>query len=130
MPHGVITKAISLLSSKYKCVARVAFVVNASYTFAYAWKTLSYFLDESTSRKVQITSGKTVPELLELVAPNQLEEQYGGTAKDKEEGQYWPPSLPDNQFGVGETTDLENLAQIEKAEIIQAEHVLDSEKDG
>jgi hypothetical protein len=71
-----------------------------------------------------------VPELLELVAPNQLEEQYGGTAKDKEEGQYWPPSLPDNQFGVGETTDLENLAQIEKAEIIQAEHVLDSEKDG
>tara|TARA_B110000285_G_C14530188_1_gene340429 strand:- start:22 stop:225 length:204 start_codon:yes stop_codon:yes gene_type:complete len=38
--------------------------------------------------------------LLDLVAPNQLEEKYGGTAKNKEEGEFWPVNLPDQDFGV------------------------------
>ena len=130
MPYGVITKCVSLITSMYKCVARAIFVLSAPTTFAYAWKTISYFMDENTARKVQITSSKTLPELLELVAPNQLEEQMGGTAKNKEEGEFWPPSLPDNDFGVGEKTNLEDLGEIEKAEVLQGEYVLDSEKDG
>ena len=109
MPYNVITKCVTTITSMYKCVARAIFVLNAPYTFAYAWKTISYFMDENTARKVQITSGKTLPELLELVAPNQLEEQLGGTAKNKEDGEFWPPILPDNDFGVGEKTNLEDL---------------------
>lgn len=70
MPYSVITKCVSLITSMYKCVARAIFVLNAPTTFAYAWKTISYFMDENTARKVQITSSKTLPELLELVAPN------------------------------------------------------------
>lgn len=130
MPYGVITKCVGLITSMYKCVARSIFVLNAPYTFSYAWKTISYFMDENTARKVQITSGKTLPELLELVAPNQLEESLGGTAKNKEEGEFWPPSLPDNDFGVGEKTKFEDIAEIESAEILQGEYVLDSEKAG
>lgn len=38
--------------------------------------------------------------LLDLVAPNQLEEKYGGSAKNKEEGEFWPVNLPDQDFGV------------------------------
>ena len=53
-----------------------------------------------------------------MVAPNQLEQQYGGTANDRQEGEYWPPRLPDNNFGVGGTTDLQDLGVLEKAEII------------
>jgi hypothetical protein len=111
----------------YKCVARAIFVLNAPYTFAYTWRTISYMMDENTARKVQITSSKTLPELLELVAPNQLEESVGGTAKNREEGEFWPPSLPDNDFGVGETTNLAELGEdLVKAEILQGEYVLDS----
>jgi hypothetical protein len=52
MPYSVITKCVHLITSMYKCVARAIFVLNAPYTFAYAYKTLSYFMDESTARKV------------------------------------------------------------------------------
>lgn len=47
-----------------------------------------------------MTTENTHPLLLEIVAPNQLPEKLGGTAKNKEEGQFWPPSLPDMDFGA------------------------------
>ena len=130
MPYKVITQCISTITSMYKCIARGIFVLNAPITFAYAWKTISYFMDENTARKVQITSSPTLPELLELVAPNQLEEQLGGTAPNKEDGSYWPPSLPDTNFGVGETTNLADVQKVEVKDLLQGEYVLDSEKDG
>ena len=48
-----------------------------------------------------INSSNSCPELLELVPPNQLEEKYGGTAKNREPGEYWPPRLADMDFGIG-----------------------------
>lgn len=65
------------------------------------WKSLSYFIDANTNRKVNIVSTNTCPAMLELIAPNQLEEQFGGTAKNKEVGEFWPPCLPDVDCGVG-----------------------------
>merc|ERR1740117_864346 len=73
------------------------------------WNTVKYFLDENQVRKTQITSQNTCPALLEIMAPNQLEEKFGGTAKNREEGQYWPPSCNDDNFGVGGKSDLSNL---------------------
>ena len=58
------------------------------------------FIPENTARKVQIHSGNSSPKLLDLVAANQLEEKYGGSAKNKEEGEFWPVNLPDQDFGV------------------------------
>ena len=52
MPYSVITKCVLLITTMYKCVARAIFVLNAPMTFAYAWKTISYFMDENTARKV------------------------------------------------------------------------------
>lgn len=46
---------------------------------------------------------------MEKLAPNQLEEKYGGIGPNKEPGSYWPPSLNDLEFGVGKTTDLTNV---------------------
>ena len=51
---------------------------------------------------------------MEFLAPNQLEEKYGGTGSNKEPGTYWPPSLNDLDFGVGKTTDLSNVLFDEK----------------
>ena len=45
-------------------------------------------------------SSNTCTTLLELTAPNQLEQKFGGTAPNKEEGSYWPPCLPDEDFGI------------------------------
>lgn len=76
-------------------------MVNAPTAFSMVWNSIKYFLDENQVRKVKIVSANTCPSLLELAAPNQLEEKFGGTAKNKEVGEYWPPSCPDSNFGVG-----------------------------
>jgi len=59
---------------------------------------IKMFIPENTARKVQINSGNIGAALVELCAPNQLEEKYGGKAKNKEEGEYWPVQLPDDDF--------------------------------
>jgi hypothetical protein len=38
-----------------------------------------------------------------------LEEQFGGTAKNKQPGELWPPSCPDNDFGIGQISDLSGI---------------------
>lgn len=112
MPYALVNKVLGVITSNYKCVARSIIVLNAPRAFAYAWKTISYFLDENTARKVQISYTPSTPELLELVAPNQLEQQFGGQAKDREAGEFWPPKCPDLDFG---------------AEAGQSEQILDTE---
>ena len=52
MPYSVITKCVHTITSMYKCVSRAIFVLNAPTAFAYCWKTISYFMDENTARKV------------------------------------------------------------------------------
>lgn len=60
-----------------------------------------------------------------MVAPNQLEEKFGGTAKNRQVGEYWPPSLPDLDFGVGGKTDISG---VEKAEILANPALEDEEE--
>ena len=73
LPYGLLNKSIAAIQLNYRGVARSVFILNAPKTFAYAWKTISYFLDESTARKVQISNSESTPDLIDLVAPNQLE---------------------------------------------------------
>ena len=75
-------------------------VLNAPYAVYILYKALSFFIDENTKIKINIMSTNTSQILQELVAPNQLEEKFGGTAKNKQIGEFWPPSLPDTNFDV------------------------------
>lgn len=56
LPYGLLNKCIAGIQLNYRGVARSVFILNAPKTFSYAWKTISYFLDESTARKVQISN--------------------------------------------------------------------------
>ena len=46
---------------------------------------------------------------MELVDPNQLEEKFGGKAPNRIDGTYWPPSLPNHNFGVNEKSDVTHI---------------------
>ena len=78
--------------------SRSIIVLNAPSSFAMIYKGASYFLDETTTRKVQVTSGASNDELTSIVHPEQLEEKFGGKAKNIEV--YWPPCLQSTEFGV------------------------------
>ena len=73
------------------------------------YKAVSVILDQNLKQKVHILSSNTCSALLELAAPNQIEEKFGGTAPNKQEGQFWPPSLPDMDFGINEKSDVANI---------------------
>lgn len=75
-------------------------IFNAPKAFAAFFKIMKLFLDEVIVKKIQVSSTNTCPDILEMIAPNQLEQKFGGTAPDREEGSYWPPNLPDTDFGV------------------------------
>lgn len=73
-------------------------MLNAPTSFSVIWKLVSVFLDASTARKVQVTSGGTVPDDIKaLVFEQQLEAKFGGQAENRE-SDYWPPKLPSEIF--------------------------------
>lgn len=109
IPFALAQAVLKTLSTNYKCLSRSIYLVNAPQAFSMVWKSLSYFIDANTNRKVNIVSTNTCPAMLELIAPNQLEEQFGGEAKNKEVGEFWPPCLPDVDCGVGTKTDVAAL---------------------
>jgi len=73
-PIYIAKHLINSIGANYKGHARAVFMVNAPTAFPMVWNSIKYFLDENQVRKVKIVSANTCPSLLELAAPNQLEE--------------------------------------------------------
>jgi hypothetical protein len=43
--------------------------------------------------KIKVTNENSHPELFDLCDKSQIETRFGGIAKDRVEGDYWPPKL-------------------------------------
>ena len=99
MPFQLVKGVISYMSQIARGRARTVFMVNAPTAISFVWNTLRYFFDENTQQKVQFTTANTNPVLLQMVHPSQLEERYGGTAKNRQQGEYWPPRMNSTEFG-------------------------------
>ena len=125
MPHSKIKSLLGVIAGQYKGKAARVFALNSPTSFSVLWQVVRYFIDPNTARKVQIISKNTCPELLELVSPNQLEQKYGGTAPNREPGEYWPPRLPDMDFGIGGKT--EGLGPAEKETYVENPALADDE---
>ena len=77
--------------------SRGVFVLNTFSVVSMIFKMVSMFIDANTLAKFNATSDSTNDLLKAMVAPQQLEEKYGGTAPDRDD--YWPPTLMDFDFG-------------------------------
>ena len=116
-PYGIMKAVFAVLTVQWKQKPRCMFIMNAPKTFTAVFTVISQFLDENALSKISINSGSHNPRLLELIAPEQLEERYGGLAPNKTEN-FWPPSYPSHVFNpmppdevMGEDPDGENLPQ-------------------
>lgn len=83
---------LNTLQSQYRCTAAKVFILNVSTMFSFIWGTVKGFLEEHTKKKIIISKKSTCPELLEMFAPGQLEEKYGGTIQNQE-APWWPPRM-------------------------------------
>ena len=79
--------------------ARSLIIINAIGAISIIYKAVSFFLPENTLQKVQVTSANSSDLLEQIAIPEQIEEQYGGKAPNRKEGEYWPPRLPSTYFG-------------------------------
>jgi CRAL/TRIO domain len=57
------------------------------------WSTVQTFLEAHTKKKISIHRHGTCAELTRLIAPNQLQEKFGGLCPNASE-QAWPPRMP------------------------------------
>lgn len=89
---GSIKKVMNLLTDYYRCRLGNNYVVNPSKTVYYIWKCLGPFLDEVVIEKVKILNKPTPDEIFAHCNRHQVEEKYGGKAKNVEV--YWPPTMP------------------------------------
>ena len=96
-PYALVKNLIGYMQNQYKQKPRAIFVVNAPRTFAAVWKVIGQVLDANTAAKVFIFSGNTNPKILETIAPEQLEERYGGNNPQKTSN-FFPPSYPSDIF--------------------------------
>lgn len=111
---------------------RTFFVLNAPSSVKYLWATVRYFVDENTQNKVQFSSTNILPDLLKLVAPEQLEEKFGGTAKNREPSEFWPPSMPSNNYGEKDIDtsclSVDNTELLKMSVISQSENPMTEEQ--
>ena len=96
LSYNSIKKIIDMLQLNYRCRLAHNFVVNAPGSIMIFWNVVKYFLDETTKEKTDIEKNNVSSRLLELFAPNQIEQKYGGTSPDLTE--FWPPYVPSGPF--------------------------------
>ena len=99
-----LKQLMGILQSNYKCRLGNNFVVNPPKSLWVVWSCVKPFLDEITIEKIKISKSSYSDELLTMFNPLQVEEKYGGKAKNLTS--FWPPVVPDAPFAIEGKTSL------------------------
>lgn len=63
--------------------------INVGMLFRGVWAIAHQFVDDFTKMKMSVHGDDSAPEILKVVAAENLEQKYGGTAANVT--QFWPP---------------------------------------
>jgi len=100
LPLNPLKKLLGYLQHNYRGRLHSMYIVNTPTTIYIPFQMAKKFLEESTVNKIQFIK-KQIPEPMFLhVNKEQVEEKYGGTAKNIEK--YWPPVFPSKKYFVSE----------------------------
>lgn len=89
---------LQLLQTNYRCRLGVSFIVNPPKSIWIMWSCIKPFLDEVTIDKIKISKSSYSQDMLNMFNPSQVEEKYGGKAKNL--NSYWPPTVPEKDFSL------------------------------
>lgn len=118
-PFKLVQAILQFMTCVNRGRSRTVYEVNSPTTMAVLWNTVRYFMDENTQQKVNFTTANTNPMLLQMCHPSQLEEKYGGTAPNRNVGEYWPPRLNSTTFGFGEETDMSQVKDLTDEQVLK-----------
>lgn len=101
MPKGnMLKEGISVLQGKYLCRLARLYFLNTNVMMNYLWKGISFFIDEDTKKKFNILENNDLTPMLEDINLSQIEQKYGGKAKDVEDYSF-PFILPGGDITAG-----------------------------
>lgn len=99
MKWALMKNMMPILQSLNAGKSRGFYVVNAIPFFAMIFKVASVFIDANTLAKLNVTTANSSELITSMIAPEQLEEQFGGIAPNRKDGDFWPPKLLSDKFG-------------------------------
>ena len=93
LPINTLRKITKVLQDVFKCRLAYSAMINVPKSVYFIYSLLKPFLDEVTIDKISIAKDNVATNIISHFNPYQIEERYGGKAKNLEV--FWPPFFPD-----------------------------------
>lgn len=90
-------RLMRVLQSNYRCRLYVNFIFGMSTFLRYIWNIIKSMLDESSAKKIRFMNDENRHELFAFINEEQIEEKFGGKAKNIT-SDYFPPYFPSNNY--------------------------------
>jgi hypothetical protein len=110
-----LMKMFSIFQGNYRARLCTVFVVGMNTIMNAIWSLVKKLIDAQTNKKVKFVKDINREEIFEFINKEQVEEMYGGTAKNLDESiGYFPPIVPCENFLKESDDRKEFLVSIEK----------------
>lgn len=96
---------LSAFKGIYRCRLYKLYLLNMNFIFSMVWNVVTMIMGptiEAKACKVEANDGQ-YDSLFQLINRNQVEQKYGGTAKDLKPGEYYPPKFISDNYFCGES---------------------------
>jgi len=97
LPKKWLNDFIKSCQSNYKCRGVKSFLLGASWGVRAVWSIAQAFVDSKVKQKLVFHGSPKCDELIGMFHPSQIEEKFGGTAKNLDV--FWPPKEVSNEYG-------------------------------
>lgn len=88
-----------LLQYNYRCRLYVIYILNMNSFLEVIWKITKSLIETTTYNKIKFLTKEKQSVIFNSINPTQIEERFGGKAKNLEKGNlYFPPYMPSNEY--------------------------------
>jgi len=96
LPFGMLKTVLGFLQNNFRSRLFKMYIMNSPTSLYFSWKMIKGLLEETTTQKINFSKESANEDLWKHTNKSQVEEKFGGTAKNIET--YWPPKVPSSDY--------------------------------
>jgi len=108
IPFAALKKILNFLQNNFRSRLYKMYIMNSPTSLYFSWKMIKPLLEETTTAKINFSKDSTNADMWKHINKSQVEERFGGNAKNIE-NTYWPPKAPSNDYFLAEESPKEHL---------------------
>lgn len=97
LPFGILKRVLGFLQNNFRSRLYKMYIMNSPTSIYFTWKMIKSLLEETTTQKINFSKESTNEDMWKHVNKSQVEEKFGGTAKNIEVD-FWPPKVPSGDY--------------------------------